>query len=90
MPTRNRPRTITVEEFAEMLGVHEKTLRQAINRNEAPGYKLGNRIVIPADAVDEFMAGRWIAARERLVEELIVQVHEALGVAGRLTMRRAA
>lgn len=85
-----RIKTLTTDEVATMLGVHEKTLRQAIHRGEFPGYKLGNRIVIPQAAVDEFMAGRWIPERQRLIEELIVEVHEALGVAGRLHALREA
>jgi excisionase family DNA binding protein len=54
-----QPDTISLPEFAEAIGVCEKTLRLAFHRGEIPGYQLGNRIVIPRPAFEDFMHGRW-------------------------------
>ncbi len=55
------PDMMPLSEFAALIGVNETTLAASIDRGEAPGYRIGKRIVIPRPAVDDFMHGRWKA-----------------------------
>lgn len=47
----------TPAEVAELIGVPEWTVRNAIRKGQIRVVKIGRRQVIPADALDEFLAG---------------------------------
>jgi len=42
---------LSVKEAAEILGVHENTLRKRIADGSIPSRKLGNRVLIPVSAL---------------------------------------
>lgn len=47
----------TVSEVAEILKVHEKTVRRWISEGRIPVVRIGRLIRIDAAALDEFLAG---------------------------------
>lgn len=49
-------RYISVAEAAPALGLTEKALRQRIARGQIPYRKLGKRILIPAEELEQFLA----------------------------------
>src|SRR5438309_3738149 len=54
---RNIAKTyVTVAEAAPSLGLTEKALRQRIFRGQVPYRKLGQRVLIPADELEKFLA----------------------------------
>lgn len=48
---------LSVDEAAARLGVSEWTVRQAIKRGEIPSRRIGHRVLIPAEAIDNFFNG---------------------------------
>ena len=46
---------LTVSEAAPPLGLTEKALRQRIFRGQIPYRKLGRRVLIPADELEQFL-----------------------------------
>ncbi len=50
-------KTLTVEEFAKLAGIHRGGAYEAVRRGIIPHVRIGRRIVIPADALDR-MFGR--------------------------------
>ena len=52
----NRKKAYTVAEAAEVLGVSGWLVREAVRRGELHGTRIGARIIIPAAAIDKFLA----------------------------------
>ncbi len=50
-------RTLTVEEVAELLGVHAETVRRWVREGLLPAARWGGRLRISVGAVREFQAG---------------------------------
>ena len=49
--TRSR-KTLTVEEFAKLAGIHRGRAYDGVRRGTIPHVRVGRRILIPADALD--------------------------------------
>jgi len=45
---------LSVDEAAARLGVSEWSVRQAIKRGELASRRLGNRVLVPVEAIDNF------------------------------------
>jgi excisionase family DNA binding protein len=54
--TTATPATYTVAEAAQLLGVHEQTVRAAIAHGDLPVLRLGRRQLIPRAQLDELLA----------------------------------
>lgn len=52
----NRKKAYSVDEAAEVLGVSGWLVREAVRRGELHGTRIGKRIIIPAAAIDKFLA----------------------------------
>ena len=57
-------RAFTVAETAQQLGCHPLTLRRAIARGELRAVRVGRKVLVPAVALDEFLAARPTSGRE--------------------------
>jgi excisionase family DNA binding protein len=55
-------KTLTVPEAAAVLGIGERSAYVAAQNGEIPSLKIGNRRVIPIDALNDYIAGRWSPA----------------------------
>jgi excisionase family DNA binding protein len=67
-----RQRYLTISEVAMPLGLTEKAVRKRIERGQLPYRKMGRRILIPADELDQFLAalpGRTAERAVNAVEE---------------------
>ena len=51
----NPKKTYSVSEAAEVLGVSQWLVREAIRRGEIRCARIGKRIIIPAAAIDRFL-----------------------------------
>ena len=69
MSTERPPKT--VRELQAITGLSAPTVKAAIRTGELPGYKVGRRYVIPADAFDAFREGRWVPKPRPLSSEPI-------------------
>lgn len=49
---------MTVEEAARDIGIHQRTLRDAINRGEFPAAKIGRRVIVSRTVVRDFLMGK--------------------------------
>lgn len=45
---------LSVDEAAARLGVSEWTVRQAIKRGDIPSRRIGHRVLVPVEAIDNF------------------------------------
>lgn len=54
MADRNKP-TLTAQEAADLLGVNRQTLTLAAKAGQAPCLRLGDRLVFPAEAYQNFL-----------------------------------
>ncbi len=52
-----QPLTISVEEAGRLLGISRGLAYGLVRRGEIPSVKLGRRILIPARAIDDLLAG---------------------------------
>lgn len=52
-------KTCTVEEFARLFGIGRGTAYAAVSRGEIPHIRIGRRIVIPLQVVENLLAGRY-------------------------------
>ncbi|MCL6557995.1 MAG: helix-turn-helix domain-containing protein [Firmicutes bacterium] len=52
-------KTCTVDEFAHILGIGRGTAYAAVRRGEIPHIRVGRRIVIPCQVVENLLAGRY-------------------------------
>lgn len=50
-------RFYTVAQLAEELGMAPRTIREALSRGDLKGRKLGNRWIVSADFLEEFLKG---------------------------------
>lgn len=61
MPTAQQQplqrRALSVLDAAAILGVHPLRLRSAIARGELRAVRLGRRVLVPREALDDFLAG---------------------------------
>jgi excisionase family DNA binding protein len=48
--------TLTLDEAADLLGVHRQTVGAAIRRGELPVLHVGRRVLIPVDALRRLLA----------------------------------
>jgi len=54
---KHKPRlTYSVEETAYLLGVHELTLRAAIDRGEIKTVRVGRRVLIPRQVLEQLLS----------------------------------
>ncbi len=51
-----KKRTLTVHEAALVLGVSSHTVYEAVARKELPSIRLGRRILVPKDALEQMLA----------------------------------
>ncbi|MGE0731159.1 MAG: helix-turn-helix domain-containing protein [Acidimicrobiia bacterium] len=49
-------RTVTVEEAARLLGISRTTAYDCVHRGEIRSIRLGRRILIPLNVIDELLA----------------------------------
>ncbi|MCB1489833.1 MAG: helix-turn-helix domain-containing protein [Bauldia sp.] len=47
--------TMNVDEAAEVLGIGRNAAYEAVSRGEIPSIRLGNRILIPRQAIDRML-----------------------------------
>lgn len=45
---------LSVDEAAARLGVSEWSVRQAIKRGDIPSRRIGHRVLVPTEAIDNF------------------------------------
>lgn len=50
----------TYQDLMTVTGLSRETVKAAIRTGELPGYKVGERYVVPAEAFDAFCAGTWV------------------------------
>jgi len=55
-------RTMTVEEAAQMLGISRSSAYECVRRGELRALRLGRRLVVPRDALEELLASSQVAA----------------------------
>ena len=58
-----------VRDLCAVTGLGKATVYEAIEAGELPGYKAGNRYVIPGEAFRSFCEGRWIPIAMRLRDD---------------------
>jgi excisionase family DNA binding protein len=63
---------LTIAEAAPPLGLSEKAVRQKIFRGQLPYRKLGRRVLIPADELEQFLA----ALPGKTADEAVAAVEE--------------
>ena len=66
----NHPIRMSVPECAELLGFDQETVRQALERGELPGHRVGKQWFISRRAIDRLLDGEWAPK----VEPKIVKV----------------
>jgi excisionase family DNA binding protein len=54
-PTVPRLDYYTAPEAGELLGVTGQTIKNWVGQGRIPGYRIGNRIVVPREAVEEYV-----------------------------------
>lgn len=52
-----KPRAVDVVAAGKLLGVHRNTVRRLIDRGELRAFKLGRRLLVPVDAIDDLLNG---------------------------------
>lgn len=50
--------TCSVEEAAKILGIGRGSAYEAVRRGEIPSIRLGKRLVVPKQALEQLLAGR--------------------------------
>ncbi len=53
----SRPRTITVEEAARLLGIRRSAAYRCVQRGEIPVLRLGRKFRVPVDALERMLQG---------------------------------
>jgi len=64
-----RPRTLSIEEAAGLLGLHPETVRQALLRGELDGTKVGDRWVLGAEALYRRLNTSWPEQQKKQQKE---------------------
>ncbi len=54
-PHPEQRRTLTVEEFAKLAGIHRGGAYEGVRRGTIPHVRIGRRILIPTDALDRML-----------------------------------
>lgn len=54
-PSDQEPLTITVERAGQLLGISRGLAYDLVRRGEIPAIRLGRRVVVPANAIDELL-----------------------------------
>jgi excisionase family DNA binding protein len=49
------PRTVTVQEMAELLGISRNHAFRCVQRGEIPSVRIGRRVLIPAAFIDRLL-----------------------------------
>ena len=62
-----------VRDLCAYLKLGKATVYKAIEAGELPGYKVGNRYVVPGEAFRELQAGRWVPIAMRLREDTRIE-----------------
>jgi excisionase family DNA binding protein len=75
---RPEPETVPLWEAAARTGLAERTIREAVKRDEFPGYMVGKRLVLPREGFDAFMQGTWTPRRSQIERELMDVVHRII------------
>ena len=71
-PKHSRPRpaverrAYTLTEAARAAGIRPETYKRLVLRGEAPGVVVGTRIKVGRQALDDWLAGRWVPNPARL------------------------
>ncbi len=55
---QHEPLTITVERAGQLLGISRGLAYDLVRRGDIPAVRLGRRLVVPADAIDEILRDR--------------------------------
>ena len=50
-------RALSVAEMAETLGISRTTAYELVNREDFPSMRIGQRIIVPVDALDRWLEG---------------------------------
>lgn len=61
----------TVADLMRVTGLCDVTVRAAIRTGELPGYQVGKKYVVPAEAFDRFCRGEWTPSPRPLFAEPI-------------------
>lgn len=67
MKTEVECRTYSVREAAQILGLGRNHTYGAIHRGEIPALRIGRRIVVPKDALDEMLENPAMARQVRVI-----------------------
>lgn len=54
-PSEPRPRVVNLKEAARLLGVSSHTIRAYVNRRKIASVKIGRRVLIPMEAINELV-----------------------------------
>ena len=63
MSEQSRSLTLTVEQAGRLLGISRGLAYELVRRGEIPSIRLGKRILIPAQAIDDLLTGATRADR---------------------------
>ena len=53
--TASDKRALSVAEMAETLGISRTTAYELVNREDFPSMRIGQRIIVPVDALDRWL-----------------------------------
>lgn len=67
----NEPLAYRVKDFARLTGLSESTIKRLIYSGQIKGLKIGRSMIIPAEAVKEFLAGQSQNETRNQAESLI-------------------
>ncbi|MGB3327553.1 MAG: helix-turn-helix domain-containing protein [Thermomicrobiales bacterium] len=72
----------SVKDLMRAAGISERTAYAAIKRGELPGYYVGRKVVIPEEAFQAFIQGRWTPSPRPLAIKPVVQSSSLLRKVG--------
>lgn len=55
---QHQPLTITVERAGQLLGISRGLAYDLVRRGDIPAVRLGRRLVVPADAIEQILRDR--------------------------------
>lgn len=67
-----------VPDLMRVTGLGRDSVKAAIRSGELPGYKVGRRYVVPADAFEAFCAGTWVPQHRPVFTEAIRPLTSAI------------
>lgn len=62
-----------VRDLCAVTGLGKASVYEGIEKGELPGYKAGNRYVIPGPAFREFCEGRWVPLAMRIRDDARIE-----------------